>query len=101
MQAAQLCEACGVGPHKNESLHCGEALSGGAIVAQLCSSCYSVGKDKYIKCNKPLFDKSVPARLCGRCGFSPAGNRCGKVRQVPGARSSRQYLILPNPTARI
>ena len=32
MQAAQLCEACGVGLHKNECLHCGEALAGGAIV---------------------------------------------------------------------
>jgi hypothetical protein len=78
MQAAQLCEACGVGPHKNECLNCGEAFSGGAIVAQLCSSCYGVIKDKCIKCGKPLLDKGVLARLCGRCGFSSAGNRCGK-----------------------
>lgn len=73
MQAAQLCEVCGVGPHKNECLNCGEA-----IVAQLCSSCYGVGKDKCIKCNRPLLGKGVPARLCGRCSFSPAGNRCGR-----------------------
>jgi hypothetical protein len=78
MQAAHLCEACGFGFHRNECLSCGEALSGGAIMAQLCSSCYGASKDKCIKCGKPLFDKGVLARLCGRCGFLPVGNQCSK-----------------------
>jgi hypothetical protein len=89
MQIAQLCHSCGFGSHGLECLQCGDEISRGGVIAELCASCSSITKDNCIKCSKPISVASVTALLCGRCGFQPAGKKCVKCGRYVNKEAAR------------
>jgi hypothetical protein len=91
MQVAQLCDSCGFALWKHECLKCGNTISRGGIVAELCASCSRKAGDKCIKCHRQVSGPGVTALLCGGCAFQAVGKKCvacGKYLEQAAAASA-------------